>query len=112
MTRLSSLKVSVALTASALTIPSRMRSWMMRSSRAVAWALSPATLSSVREAPRRPAPATAPALATVPPRDQCAEDDVEQPEAGSHREGEPAGGQEQRQAAGEQEGQAHAQDDT
>src|SRR5687768_16072495 len=105
MSALSSLKVSDSLTASALTIPRRMRSWIRRSSDVGAAAsASPFTGASLGgepaggAAPRRPAPAAPRAgrpLATVAPRDEEAEGHVRAPEAEPHDPVAPSRGRDQ-----------------
>src|SRR5438132_1187500 len=80
----SSLKVNASFTASALTMPSRTRSWIRRSSSAARKARSPrggaATASGFR---------TAPDLATVPPCDNPAEHDVQAAESARQAPGSP-----------------------
>src|SRR5215217_3103912 len=89
----SSLKASDSFTASALTIASRTRSWISRSSSGAADSDPPATLR------RRSAalPRAILASATVPPRDHRSEPHVQGAEAHGH-EGvtPPRGGEERR----------------
>src|SRR5262245_49251685 len=83
--RLRSLKVSDSLTASALTIPSRSRSCTSRSSSSGDSFLGGATApSDFRLLPSDFKLLCLCALATVAPRDDEAEDDVQTAEAGSH----------------------------
>src|SRR2546421_1618710 len=99
----SSLKVNASFTASALTMPSRTRSWISRSSSAARSARSPrgggdATASVFRAAPD---------LATVPPCDDSAEHDVQAAESGRQEPVSPARGPDQRRGADDHEAQPH-----
>src|SRR5256886_9124856 len=99
----SSLKVNASFTASALTMPSRTRSWISRSSSAARSARSPrgdgdATASVFR---------TAPDLATVPLCDDSAEHDVQAAESGRQAPVSPGRGPEQRRGADDHEAQPH-----
>src|SRR5260370_34020175 len=103
----SSLKVRLSWTARALTMPKRTRSWISRSS----WAACAA------RAARRCAPLgvaapgsefrTTLVLATVPPGDAAAEDEVEPAESGGHPPVAPDRGREERRGAEEHEAQSH-----
>src|SRR5260370_34697478 len=103
----SSLKVRLSLTARALTMPKRTRSWISRSS----WAACAA------RAARRCAPLgvaapgsefrTTLVLATVPPGDDAAEDDAEPAASGGHPPVAPGRRREQRRCAEEHEAQSH-----
>src|SRR5213083_1738617 len=92
----SSLKLSASFTASALTMPRRTRSWIRRSSsaarRPARSLLTPCSSVSVFLA--------TPCLATVPPRDDAAEDDVQAAEHGPHQAVAPRRRAEQRGRAG------------
>src|SRR2546426_12471928 len=89
---LSSLKLSAAFTASALTMPRRTRSWIRRSSSA---ARRPAG-SALRLCSGVSALLATPDLATIPPRDDPAEHDVQPAEPGRHQPVAPRRGAEQR----------------
>src|ERR1051325_5694598 len=104
---LSSLNVSASFTASALTMPSRTRSWIRRSR------------SAARKPPRslRSGWATAsdflaaPGLATIFPGDDHTQHDVQPAEPRRHAPVPPSGGSEQRHRAGDHEAQPHHGDD-
>src|SRR5438552_347727 len=104
---LRSLKVSDSLTASALTMPSRMRSWMSRSR------------SEALAACRPPTPWGPPVfslerafdLATVPPRDHQAEQNVKTAESRGHIRVGPGRRREQSTGAKEHEAEPHGRDD-
>src|SRR5438034_4585522 len=104
---LSSLKLSAAFTASALTMPRRARSWIRRSSSA---ARSPAG-SALRLCSGVSALRATPDLATIPPRDDPAEHDVQPAEPGRHQPVAPRRGAEQRGRAGHHEAQPHHRHD-
>src|SRR2546423_1738079 len=106
---LSSLKLKLSLTASALTMPRRTRSWIRRSSSAVR---RPARERS--RASSRPAASVfraAPGLATVPPSNDRAEHDVQPAEPRRHQPVAPGGRPDQRDGADGHEADAHNGDD-
>src|SRR5215208_2011833 len=117
--RLRSLKVSDSLTARALTMARRTRSWMSRSSSAAAAGPSVGLLRRGGCCSRKPPGALcAPAffarsfakafcLATVVPRYVQPEADVEQPEARGHQGVAPRGGQKKRARPQEHEAEPH-----
>src|SRR6266581_1419401 len=104
---LSWLKLNDSLTASALTMPRRTRSWISRSSSAAREPprslLSPCSTASVFRA--------APCLATVPPSDDHAEPDVQAAEPRSHEPVAPRRRPEQRRGAHQHEAESHHGDD-
>src|SRR5687768_6556612 len=79
---LSSLKLSFSWAARALTMPSRSRSWMSRSSaRGSAAAAPPTARSGARAARERGLEARTARLATVPPRDHPPSGNLQESEA-------------------------------
>src|SRR3989449_11334109 len=107
---LSWLKLNESFTASALTMPSRTRSWMSRSSSAARPPPPPARslLSPCSTASVLPA---ALCLATVPPGNDHAEPDVQAAEPRGHDPVSPRRRPEQRHGAGEHEADPHYGDD-
>src|SRR5437762_11055392 len=99
----SSLKANASFTASALTMPSRTRSWIRRSSSAARGARSPRGGAEAAAAVFR----TAPDLATVPPCDDAAEHDVQAAESGRQAPVSPGRGPEQRRGAAPHPTQPH-----
>src|SRR5262245_47004859 len=116
---LRSLNVRVSLTASALTMPSRIRSWMSRSSsgadagdRASVPCREGRGESPASRVCRRARPPWAVAcLATVPPRDDEAEADQHETEAGGHERVSPSLWPDERGRAERHEHEAHQGDD-
>src|SRR2546430_895490 len=106
---LSSLKLKLSLTASALTMPRRPRSWISRSSSPVRGA----TATRPRATSRSAASAflAALCLATVPPGNECAEHDVQRAEPRRHQPVSPRRGSEQRHGAEGHEADAHDRND-
>src|SRR5213593_1582413 len=104
---LSWLKLNDSLTASALTMPRRTRSWISRSSSAAREPprslLSPCSTASVFLA--------VPCLATVPPSNDHAEPDVQAAEPRGHEPVPPRRRPEQRRGAQEHEADPHHRDD-
>src|SRR5437764_105318 len=102
---LSSLKLRLSLTASALTMPRRTRSWISRSSSPVRGA----TAARARATSRSAASAflAALCLATVPPGNESAEHDVQRAEARRHQPVSPRRRSEQRHGAEGHEADAH-----
>src|SRR5512142_3413066 len=102
---LSSLKLRLSFTARALTIPRRIRSWISRSRSAAPTFGS--TGASADGSASRVRSRAAVALATVAPRDDDAEDDVEPSEARAEQGVPPRGGSEEGQRAEHQEAESH-----
>src|SRR5438067_739184 len=102
---LSSLKLKLSLTASALTMPRRTRSWISRSSSPVRGA----TAARARATSRSAASAflAALCLATVPPGNESAEHDVQRAEPRRHQPVSPRRRSEQRHGAEGHEADAH-----
>src|SRR5256885_4754758 len=108
---LRSLKLSESLTASALTMPSRSRSWIRRSStsaRADAGAPGSAFPRTVLNSPTgRRSSRAAPCLATVPPRDRNSKSDVQTAERDGHQPIVPGLRGKKRQRSNEHEANPH-----
>src|SRR5262249_4890315 len=112
---LRSLNVSVSLTASALTMPRRIRSWMSRSNsgadagdRAPAPCLDERGASDPSRAWRRArSPCAVACLATVPPGDEDSESDQHQAEPGGHERVPPCRRGEERRRTDRHDHEAH-----
>src|SRR5437588_8680740 len=106
---LSSLKLRLSFTASALTMPRRTRSWISRSSSAVR---TPAP-ERCRATSRSAASVflAAPGLATVPPSNDRAEHEVQPAEPGRHQPVPPDRRSQQRDGADRHEAETHDGDD-
>src|SRR5690242_17266202 len=111
MSALSSLNASDSLAANALTMPSRVRLWIMESSASDSVDASrPRTPLSAPDAASEPSGrlrGKAPSLATVPPGNENPERDVQQTESGDEQRVSPCRRREQRDRAEKHEARPH-----